>query len=283
MNHYYRKWGIISTIVFIILAVPVAGFNLITILFSHMGTDSPWGTYLFFGPPLIFAGLVVLISIRSIFSPTPGSFRMLGIILALLMANLLLLAFGFGADGIMYSLTTFFYGLAGILQIQKFWRPALPQIAKQHFTRTLRIITIATIVSCAPLAYGVVTLVPKLPPDIKGIKFTRGSVQFSDDMRTQIILGQLAEEQEFLGIVFPRYTFLHFYKGRLSGAQLGENGARIQGIDCAEGAWVYFHDSGRLSGAYLGKDQEIQGILYSKGEYVKFNEDGTVHIEKRAQ
>lgn len=273
MNQHYRRWEIIVTLIFIVLSLPIIYSNIFLILFSRMGTESHWGSDLVLGLPVILALLTVLISIRSIFFVDFGLFIKMELVLALMIANLIIL---FTLNNA-YSLLALCYGLTGILQIRKFWKFALPTITERHLKPAMIVITMATLVSCGTLSHGLAMSAPKLSPDKKGIKFYRGSLQFHDDWKRKLLLGKLAEDQEIQGIIFPKDTFLFFYEsGELEIAQLGEKGLRIHGINCAGNENVHFYKSGQLQNARLSEDQMIEGKMYSKGEYLKFNEDGSI-------
>lgn len=273
MNRHYRRWEIIVTLIFIALSLPIIFANTFLILFSRMGTESHWGSDLVLGLPVILALLIVFISIRGIFFADFGLFLKMELVLVLMIANLIIL---FALNNA-YSLLALCYGLTGILQIRKFWKFASPTITERHLRPAMIVITMATLVSFGTLSYGLAMSVPKLPPDKKGIKFYKESLQFHDDWKRKILLGKLAEDQEIQGILFPKDTFLYFYEsGELEIASLGEKGLRIHGINCAGNENVHFYKSGQLQSAKLSEDQMIEGKMYLKGEYLNFNEDGSI-------
>lgn len=273
MNQHYRRWEIIVTLIFTALSLPIIFSNTFLILFSRMGTESHWGSDLVLGLPVILALLIVLISIRSIFFADLGLFLKMELVLALMIANLIIL---FTLNNV-YSLLALSYGLTGILQIRKFWRFASPTITERHLKPAIIVIIMVTLVSCVTLSHGLARSIPKLPPDKKGIKYYKGSLQFHDDWKRKLLLGKLAEDQEIQGIVFPKDTFLFFYEsGELQIAKLGEKGLHIHGINCAGNENVHFYKSGQLKNARLSEDQTIEGKMYLKGEYLEFNEDGSI-------
>lgn len=275
MSEKYRVWGIIVTIIFVILAIPIVASNAFVIMFSYMGSNFPWGSYVALGPSLILAVLTVIMSIHSIRFADIRSFFKMEITLILMLGSLMmLLAFDYS-----YCFYALLYSLTGILQIRKFWRSAAPAVPGKHLKRVMAVMLIALSISCASLAFGLVKSIPKMPADKKGIKFIFGSLQFYDDWSKRLSLGALAEEQEVQGILFPKYTFVFFYEsGELMIAQLGEKDVFIQGVNCAAGQNVYFDKSGRITQAVLAEDQFINGKLYRKGDSLRFKEDGSIEV-----
>ncbi|MCX6354069.1 MAG: hypothetical protein NTZ78_04075, partial [Candidatus Aureabacteria bacterium] len=174
-----------------------------------------------------------------------------------------------------YSLYGLIYSSAGILQNRKFWRFALHGTQERWVKLSLVVMTVAALISGAALVLAIVMAVPKLPPDKKGIKFERGSVQYYDDWRRELFMGQLSEEQEIHGIRYPQYSWVCFERsGELFAVQLPQEGVTIDGIKCSGKEWVHFYKSGRLESANLAEDREIEGKLYMKGMHVRFDERG---------
>lgn len=278
MNEKYRVWGILVTVIFVILAIPLVASNIFLIMWSYMGSDRPWGSYLWLGPSLILAVLTVIMSIHSIRFANIHSFFKMEITLILMLGSLMmLLAFNYS-----YCFYALLYSLTGILQIRKFWRFAAPEVPGKYLKRVMAVMVIALSISCASLAFGLVKSIPKMPADKKGIKFLSGSLQFYDDWNRKPLMGTLAEDQEVQGILFPKYTHLYFSKsGELEIAQLGERymHVRIQGINCAGSENIYFHRSGKLTSAVLAEDQVINGKSYRKGDSLRFKEDGSIEVD----
>jgi len=282
MNEKYRVWGILVTVIFVILAIPLVLSNAFGIMFSYMGSDSPWGSYLGLGPSIILAVLTVIMSIHSMRFADIHSFSKMETILILMLGSLIML-FGLGYAYFFYALL---YSLTGILQIRKFWRFAAPEVPGKHLKRAMAVMVIALSISCASLAFGLIKSMPKMSADKKGIKFVSGSLHFYDDWGKRPSLGQLAQEQEVQGILLPKYTFVFFYdSGELSMVQLRERDmcVRIQGINCAGSGNIYFHKSGKLSSAVLAESQFINGKLYQKGDSLGFNEDGSIKVLTNTQ
>ena len=273
MNERYRVWGVVVSVIYAILAIPIVVSNSYTIMFSYMGGGIPWGSYVMLGPSLILSVLVVIMSLLSICFPDISSFFKMEITLILMLLSLMII-FAFNST---YCVLALLYSLAGLLQIRKFWRSVVPEVPGKHLKRVTAFMLIPIAIACATIAFGVAKSTPKMPAEFKGIKFMRSSLRFYDYWSTKPSMGLLVEEQEVQGILFPKNTFLSFDEsGKITQAQISEGGVAIQGVDCVYGQNVYFDKAGRMTGTVLPEDQVINGTLYRAGVYLKFNEDGSM-------
>jgi hypothetical protein len=276
MDEKYRIWGKGITLIFGLLALPVAGTSAVVIAFSHMGTVHPSGSYLSFGPAIVLAALTVIMSINSVRSEDFGSFLKMEVTLVLMLASIIMFI-GYRSPYSFYVLT---YSIAGILQIGKFWRQVRPEIPGKHLKRAAGILVIAMLISAGTLVVGMVGSIPKLPADKRHIKFYSGSLHFHDDWGKNIYFGTLAQDEQVQGILFSKDTIVFFKKtGELMLAQLRED-TTIEGIHCAGGQNAYFNISGKLTNAVLAEDQLINGTLYRKGDSLGISEDGSIDVLK---
>jgi hypothetical protein len=257
------------------MALPLSLSAFLMLVFSHMGMteDSHLFVYIVLGPVIVLPVFLIYLSLRSMNMASPKT--LLGFeISVMLLAVLLLLMSPRSEAG--YHFYAFCYSVLGIVHFLNF-RGLLPEFNAQLGGKVTAVCLAAVFLSATGLlGYSVYMNIPKLPDEIKEIEFYKRSLQFHDDFKEKLFMGQLSEEQEVQGMILPRDTWLTFYDtGEIHLIRLpGE--ALIKGIFCVPNESIHLYRDGQFEIVKMSRTQKVGGEVYQRNTVLHFAEDGSI-------